>query len=249
MAALLTFDADRLGVGDLFTEENLRAYLAELIGTMLFVAIGTATWIVVGGPGAGADAIVAIALAHGFAYAGMVYLTTNISGGHINPAVTLAMMVTRNIKIAPGLVYIVAQGVGGVVATAVLYLALRDAVGNTVDFGANTIAQGAVDGDGGALLLEIVFTLTLVLVFFAVAVSKRGCGHLGPLAIGATLMAIYFVALPLTGASANPARTFAPALVSDAFDSFWVYVIGPAIGGSLGALIYYFGFFTKEERG
>ena len=86
------------------------------------------------------------------------------------------------------------------------------------------------------------------MVFFAVTVSKRGFGHLGPLAIGVTLMAIYFVALPLTGASANPARTFAPALVSNAFDSFWVYVLGPAIGGTLGAVIYYFGFTTKEDR-
>ncbi|MEE9276934.1 MAG: aquaporin [Dehalococcoidia bacterium] len=248
MSNLLTMDAERVGMGDLFTEGNLRAYLAELIGTMLFVAIGTATWIVVGGPGAGADAIVAIAIAHGFAYAGMVYMTANISGGHINPAVTLGMMVTRNIKIAPGLVYMVAQVVGGVVATAVLYLALNNTVGNSVDFGANGIAAGAVDGDGGALLLEIVFTLTLVMVFFAVAVSKRGFGHLGPLAIGVTVVAIYFVALPLTGASANPARTFGPALVSNAFDSFWVYVLGPAIGGMLGALIYYLGFFSKDER-
>ncbi len=238
---------DWVGLDEIGTASNLRAYAAEFIGTLLFVAIGTATWIVVGGPGAGVDAIVAIAFAHGFAYAGMMYMTANISGGHINPAVTLAMIATRNIKIVPGAIYIVMQGAGAALATAVLYLALRDGVGNATDFGANAIAAGAVDGDGGALLLEIVFTLTLVMVFFAVAVSKRGAGHLGPLAIGATLVAIYFVALPLTGASANPARTFGPAVISNAFDSFWVYLVGPAIGALLGGLLYHHGVIKYED--
>jgi MIP family channel proteins len=228
-----------VGIGEIASEKNLRAYAAELLGTMLFVATGTAAVIVSGGD------LVAI----GLAYAAMVYVTANISGGHINPAVTLGMIVTRRIKIAPGIVYIVAQMTGAVLATAVLYLALKDSVGNDpTNFGAHGIT-GAVDGDGGALLIEIVLTAVLVMVIFAAAVSKRGIGHMAPLMIGLTVVLIHLVAFPLTGASVNPARTFGPALVSDAFDSFWVYVIGPAIGGAGGALLYYHGFFTSEDKG
>jgi MIP family channel proteins len=231
-----------LGFEEVASEKNLRAYAAELIGTMLFVAIGTGAVIVSGGD------LVAIALAHGIAIAAMVYLTANISGGHINPAVTLGMMVTRNIKIAPGMMYIVAQMTGAVIATALLYVALNNSVGNITNFGAHEINTGAVAGDGGALLIEIILTSVLVMVIFATAVSKRGVGHMAPLMIGLTVVIIHLVAVPLTGASVNPARTFGPALVSDAFDSFWVYVIGPAIGGAGGALLYYHGFFTSEDK-
>jgi MIP family channel proteins len=232
-----------VGIGEIASEKNLRAYAAELLGTMLFVATGTAAVIVSGGD------LVAIALAHGLAYAAMVYVTANISGGHINPAVTLGMIVTRRIKIAPGIVYMVAQMTGAVLATAVLYVALRDSVGNATNFGAHGINTNAVDGDGGALLIEIILTAVLVMVIFAATVSKRGIGHMAPLMIGLTVVLIYLVAVPLTGASVNPARTFGPALVSDAFDSFWIYVIGPAIGGAGGALLYYHGFFTSEDKG
>lgn len=211
------------------------------MGTMLFVLIGTTAVIVTGG-----SDLVAIALAHGLAYALMVYLTANISGGHINPAVTLGMIVTRNIKVAPGMIYIVAQGAGAVLATAVLYLALRDGLGEATNFGAHGISD-AVDGDGGALLIEIVLTSVLVMVIFATAVSKKGFGHMAPLAIGLAVLVIHLAAVPSTGASVNPARTFGPALVSNSFDSFWVYLLGPAIGGAGGALIYHYGVLKNED--
>ena len=151
-----------VGIDEIASEKNLRAYAAELVGTMLFVAIGTGAVIVSGGD------LVAIALAHGIAIAAMVYLTANISGGHINPAVTLGMMVTRNIKIAPGIMYIVAQMTGAVLATALLYVALNNSVGNITNFGAHGINTGAVAGDGGALLIEIILTSVLVMVIFAI---------------------------------------------------------------------------------
>ena len=247
MAELLKFDKDRIGAAAIVETDNLRAYLAEFIGTLLFVAMGSAAVIVAGVVSGGTD-VVWIAAAHGIALVAMMYLTINVSGGHLNPAVTLAMMVTGKTKVVPGLVYMTAQLAGAVLATAVLYVALRDAIGNgdavgaTIDFGAHHINSAAVDGDGGALLLEIVLTMALVRVFIGTTVSKRGVGPLAPLAVGLTYMVVQLVAWPLTGASVNPARTFGPALVSDAFDSFWVYVVGPAAGAILGALIYYFGF-------
>ena len=233
-----------VGAGELASKANLRAYAAELMGTMLFVAFGTGTVIVTGG-----DNLVAIALAHGIAIAAMVYITANISGGHINPAVTLGMIVTRQIKIAPGILYMAAQCTGAIAATAVLYLVLENAVGNATNFGAHGINTTAVSGDGGALLLEIIGTAVLVMVIFAVAVSRRGAGHMAPLLIGLTVALLHLVLVPLTGASVNPARTLGPALISNAFDSFWIYAIGPAIGGAIGALLYFHGFFTSQDKG
>ena len=182
-----------------------------------------------------------VALAHGLGIAIMVYMTAKISGGHINPAVTFAMIVTQRMKPAKGFIYIVAQVVGGIAATGLLYLALENDFGNLTNFGAHSISEG-VAGEGGALLVELVITAVLVMVILAVAVARDNYGIMAPLVIGLTVMAIHLAAIPLTGASANPARTFGPALISNAFDSFWIYIIGPAIGAALGGLLYQFVF-------
>ena len=224
-----------LGLDEIATPSNLRAYFAELVGTMVFVFAGTAAWIVAGGQSG--DQVV-IAFAAGIAIAAMVYATAHISGGHLNPAVTLAMILTEKMKALPGLIYIGAQMTGAALATALLYVILQDAVGNATDFGAHSINTGAVDGEGGAFLLEAILTAVLLIVIFAVTVSRKGFGIMGPLVIGLTVTLIHFVAVPLTGASVNPARTFGPALISNAFDSYWVYLLAPAFGGFIGAAAY-----------
>ena len=129
--------------------------------------------------------------------------------------------------------------IGAVLATLLLYVVVRDAFGEASNFGAHGIS-GAVDGAGGAFLLEAVLTALLLIVIFATAVSKKGAGNMAPLAIGLTVVAIHLVAVPLTGASVNPARTFGPALISNAFDSFWIYALAPATGGVVGAVLYWF---------
>ena len=231
----ITLDSDAIGTDEIVAAANIRAYVAELIGTMLFVLIGTGAVIVTGGGN-----LVAIALAHGIGIAVMVYATANYSGGHLNPAVTLAMIVTRNIKVGPGVVYIFMQMLGAALATTLLYVILFDQIGNLTDFGAHRVNTEVI-GEGGALLLEILLTAALVSVIFATVVSKKGFGVAAPLAIGLTVMIIHLIAVPLTGASVNPARTFGPALISNAFDSFWLYVIGPGIGAvAAGALYHHF---------
>ena len=233
----------RMGSGDLGSEEvatrpNVVAYLAELVGTMLFVLIGTGAVISSVGSGA-ADSLIVIALAHGLGIGLMVYATANISGGHLNPAVSLGMIVTKQIKILPGVCYMIAQFAGAILATAVLYVILDNAAGELTNFGAHAINDAAVT-DLGAFVLEAILTAVLLIVIFATAVSKRGAGHVAPLIIGLTVAAIHLVALPLTGASVNPARTLGPALVSNAFDSVWVYMLAPALGGVVGAALYWF---------
>ena len=233
----------RMGSGDLGSEEvatrpNVVAYLAELVGTMLFVLIGTGAVISSVGSGA-ADALIVIALAHGLGIGLMVYATANISGGHLNPAVSLGMIVTKQIKVLPGVCYMIAQFAGAILATVVLYVILDNAAGELTNFGAHAINDADVT-DLGAFVLEAILTAVLLIVIFATAVSKRGAGHVAPLIIGLTVAAIHLVALPLTGASVNPARTLGPALVSNAFDSVWVYMLAPALGGVVGAALYWF---------
>ena len=234
-------DSEQLGLAEIASRDNIRAYVAELIGTMLFVLIGTGAVIATGG-----GDLVAIALAHGIGIAVMVYATANYSGGHLNPAVTLAMIVTKNIKLGPGCVYMLMQFLGAALATSALYLILFNEVGNVTNFGAHGIDQSAL-GDGGALLLELLLTAALVSVIFAAAVSKRGFGAAAPLAIGLTVVIIHLIAVPLTGASVNPARTFGPALISNAFDSFWVYVIGPSVGAIAAGILYHHFFRAGRE--
>ena len=236
--AELKLGSEDMGGDSVTSRANVRAYLAEMVGTLIFVLVGTGA-VAASVASQAADTLIIVALAHGLGIGLMVYATANISGGHLNPAVTLGMIVTKNIKILPGMMYIAAQLLGAVAASALLYLILRDNVGNLSDFGAHGIS-GAVDGEGGAFLLEALLTAVLLIVIFATAVSKQGAGHMAPLAIGLTVTAIHLVAVPLTGASVNPARTFGPALVSNAFDSFWVYILAPATGGVVGAVLYWF---------
>ena len=239
----------QLGLDEIGSAANLRAYAAELIGTMLFVLMGTGA-VIAATSGAfrpidDNSTLLIIAVAHGLGIATMGYATANISGGHLNPAVTLAMIATRNIKIGPGFMYMVVQLLGAALATALLYVIVIDSVGG--DFGAHGVNTDVVGGDGGALLIEILLTVALVSVIFATAVSKKGFGVAAPAAIGLTVLLIHLVAVPMTGASVNPARTFGPALISNAFDSFWLYVIGPAIGAVAAAALYHHLFRAGRE--
>ena len=236
---------ERIGMSELMSEANMRAYAAEFLATMLFVLMGTGAVIGVGVTGE--FSLVVIALAHGLGIGVMVYAVANISGGHLNPAVTLGMMVTKRIKIAPGVAYVVAQMSGAAVATALWYLILFNAVGESMQFGAHGVNTDAL-GEGGAFLLEIILTFVLVGVIFATAVSKKGFGIMAPLAIGLTIALIHLVAVPLTGASVNPARTFGPALISNAFDSYWLYILGPAIGAVLAAALWHHVFLPAQEE-
>ena len=239
----------QLGLDELTTPANLRAYAAELIGTMFFLVLATGAVIAIFAwdPNPGAAHLVGISLAHGIAIATMVYATHHISGGHINPAVTLAMILTRNIKVGIGVVYIIAQLAGALLGTALLYAAVVNDIGNMTNFGAHGVNTAVVGGDGGALLVEILITAALVAVIFATAVSKKGVGIAAPLAIGLTVFLFHMFAVPMTGASANPARTFAPALLSNAFDSFWLYVLGPSIGAIIAAVVYHHVFRSGRE--
>jgi MIP family channel proteins len=225
------------------TKNEQRAIAAEFLATLYFVFLGTGSVVAAVGyfKGAGSPAtLVAIAIAHGIGILTAVAWTANISGGHINPAVSLAMIVAKKIKPALGVAYIAAQLAGAAVGSLLLKIvtpsSLRgDAGGN---LGLHSLAREIEPWQG--LVMEIILTAFLVLVVFNTAVSKKGWGLNAPIAIGLAVMLIHFVAIPVTGASVNPARSFGPALITNQWSDFWVYIVGPAAGAVLVAVFWMF---------
>jgi aquaporin TIP len=239
-----------------FTAEDFgpatwRAVLAELIGTLLFVFVGAGSVVVVTGvigvsPRDDAAALTAIALAHGLAIAVVVAGTAKISGGHVNPAVTFGAVIAGRMKLTTGVLYVGAQLTGAVIGALLLEAAVVGEVEGSL--GAHSLNLGALDGEGGGVLVEAVLTFVLVFTVFATAIDRRGPGNIAPIAIGLAILIDHLVGVPLTGASMNPARSFGPALVADVWDNHWVYWVGPLAGGGIAALAYYLTFMWGREE-
>lgn len=203
-----------------------KALVAEFIGTFSLIFIGA-------GAAAVSGNLVAVALAHGLVVMAFAYAYGNISGTHINPAVTIGLLVGGQIKLGDAIGYIVVQLIGGIVgASALLYVVGPGSLGATVP------AEGV--GVGQTFLLEAILTFLLVNSIFHSAVSGKA-GNLAPVAIGLTLAACIAMGGPLTGASLNPARSLGPAVFSDAptaLSSLWIYFVACPVGGILAALVH-----------
>ncbi|KAJ6792531.1 putative aquaporin TIP1-1 [Iris pallida] len=229
----------RIAVGT--TEEALqpgalKAALAEFISTLIFVFAGQGSGMAYNkltGDGAATPAgLISAALAHAFGLFVAVSVGANISGGHVNPAVTFGAFVGGNITLFRGLLYWVAQLAGSTVAC----LLLRFSTGGlaTGSFGLTGISVW------NGLVLEIVMTFGLVYTVYATAVDpkKGSLGTIAPIAIGFIVGANILVGGAFDGASMNPAVSFGPALVSWSWESHWVYWAGPLIGGGLAGVVY-----------
>ncbi len=220
---------------------NWRGTLAEVIGTFAFVTIGAGAMVAAEQADLGATGLIAVALAHGLGLAAMVSAFGHISGGVFNPAVTVGLLVGRKIGLADAIAYTVGQLIGATLAGLFLLLTYNVMGGSVLD-AANatnlgTPRIGPEMGIWGAVLLEGGMTLFLLLVVYGTAVDGRG-PKLGGFAIGMVVGACILLAGPLTGASLNPARSFGPTLVSMFWDNWWVYWVGPIIGGAIGGLLY-----------
>lgn len=215
-----------------------RRLVAEFVGTfaLVFLAVGTA--VVGGSVGAGS---VGVALAFGLVLVFGVYALGPVSGCHINPAVTIGMLLSKRIDAAVGGLYIVVQFLGGVLGAFLLWLMVEqfDVVDQTGVLGANGYGAGAGINLAGALVVETVLTAIFVLAVLLVT-DKAGNAALAGVAIGATLAAVHLIGVGLTGTSVNPARSFGPALFAGgtALEQVWVFLLAPAIGGVLAALVY-----------
>ena len=202
---------------------------AEFIGTFGLVFAGCGA-IVIDSVSGGAVTHVGVALTFGLIITAMIYATGHISGAHFNPAVTLAFAATRHFPLALVPVYLAAQFGGAIVAS----LGLRFLFGNVAHLG-TTLPTGSARQSLG---LETVLTFFLMFVIISVATDTRAVGQAAALAIGGTVGLEAMFAGPICGASMNPARSLAPALVSGTWTAQWLYVVGPIAGALLGALAY-----------
>jgi len=208
--------------------------IAEFIGTFTLIFIGVGAIHNSSDPSAGVG-LLGVALAHGLAIAVMVSATGGISGGHLNPAVTLGVLVGGKIKPADAVAYWISQLAGGVAAGLVLLTIYGTDGKEIVAKGTPDLAPGTSPGTG--ILVEMVLTFFLVFVVYGTAVDARA-PKIGGLAIGATIALDILFGGPLTGGSMNPARTFGPAVASGHWNNHIVYWIGPMAGGALAGLVY-----------
>jgi MIP family channel proteins len=222
-------------------ERGLAAYLAELIGTLLLVFFITSVVVLFVSTGSqaqfGSDFAV-IGLVHAFLLFGLIVMFGVVSGGHFNPAVTLAAMVIRRIKPLDGVIYMLAQ-LSGAVLGALLTKGLLLDEGRATHYGAAEVSGLLANSFAGSIV-EAVGTFCLVLVILAAVYSKKSLKDWAPLAIGTTLGFIVMVGGPLTGGSFNPARWFGPALVGNSFGGTWPYLVGPIVGALLAAAVFKF---------
>ena len=207
--------------------------VAEFIGTLVLVLVACGVAAASGCifPEAG---YIATALAFGLVIVAMAYSIGNVSGCHINPAVSIAMLVSGKMSIKDFIAYIVAQFAGALAGAGILAYFM----GSTEALGQNGLYEGDIVK---SLIIEVVLTFIFVLAILGVT-SKAENSNVAGLVIGLSLVLVHLIGIPFTGTSVNPARSFGPALLvgGDALADVWVFIVAPLVGGVLAALVYKF---------
>jgi len=222
-------------------ERGLAAYLAELIGTFLLVFFITSVvvlFLATGNQAQFGTDFAVIGLVHAFLLFGLIVMFGVVSGGHFNPAVTLAAAAIKRISPIDAAIYMLAQLSGGVLGALLCKGLLLDE-GRATDYGAAQVS-GLLGGNFQGAIIETIGVFCLVLVILAAVYSKKSFKEWAPLAIGTTLGFIVMVGGPLTGGSFNPARWFGPALVGNEWGGVWPYLLGPIVGSLLAAGVFKF---------
>lgn len=219
----------------------MRRYIAELIGTMVLVLFGCGSAAIAGS----VLGNLGIALAFGLSIVAMAYVIGDISGCHINPAVSIGMWIDGRMEVKDLLMYIVFQCIGAIIGIAILAVIINSApnLGGymTTGLGANGFGSASLVGLNvvGAIIVEII--LTFVFVFTVLGVTKKAeNGTIAGIVIGLTLAFVHIMGIPLTGTSVNPARSLAPALFlgGQALQQVWVFILAPILGAVIAGLLY-----------
>jgi aquaporin Z len=217
-----------------------KKYFAELVGTFALVFIGCGSAVIAG------DKIgfLGISFAFGMTVLAMVYCIGGISGCHINPAITIAMLVAKKIKLTEAIPYVFSQFVGAALASAVLLVILSGRPNYSTDvngLGQNGWGPGYIGeySMASAFIAEVVLTALFLLVIFGATSNRAPAGFAG-IAIGLSLVVIHLIGIPITGTSVNPARSFGPALLvgGQALSQLWLFLVAPTLGGIIAALLW-----------
>lgn len=225
----------------------MKKYVCELIGTFVLVLFGCGSAAVAGGELGN----LGIAFAFGLSLVAMAYAIGNISGCHVNPAVSLAMLMTNKMTLRDFWGYVVSQVIGAILASGVLMciIQLSSNLGDIQITGLGQNGYGVASAVGlsflGALVVEFILTFVFVIAILGV-ISNKGTSHLGGLVIGLTLTFVHIMGIPLTGTSVNPARSIGPAVFMGgvAFNQVWVFIVAPLAGAAVAAA--FWNFITKE---
>lgn len=213
--------------------QSIKKYLAEFIGTFVLVLFACGTAVVTGCSVENGAAYLMTALAFGLVIVAMAYSIGNVSGCHINPAVSIAMLVSGKLGIVDFIGYIVAQFAGATAGAGVLKLFAPES-----NLGSNALFEGNI---GLSILIEVILTFVFVIAILGVT-SKVENSAVSGVVIGLTLTLVHLLGIAFTGTSVNPARSFGPAILAggEYLSSLWVFIVAPLIGGVLAALVYKF---------
>jgi aquaporin Z len=223
----------------------MKKYIAEFIGTMVLVILGCGTAMLVGCDAANGGGYILTALAFGLTIVGMAYCVGNISGCHINPAVSLGVLMSGGMSVNDFIGYVIAQCLGAFVGSGILaaIFGLGGVTDMTGGFGSNGLS-GVNGSIVAGLLVEIILTFIFVMTILGVTSKKANHGSFGGLIIGLTLTLVHILGIGLTGTSVNPARSIGPAIVaaisgnSAPISVLWVFIVGPLVGAALAAVVY-----------
>ena len=223
----------------------MKKYLAEAIGTCVLVTLGCGTAMLVGCDAVNGGGYILTALAFGLAIVATAYCIGNISGCHVNPAVSLGVLLSGGMKVGEFVGYVIAQCIGALGGAGLLaaIFNLGGVTDMTGGFGTNGLA-GVHDSVVAGLLVEVVLTFIFVFCILGVTSKKANHGSFGGLIIGLTLTGVHILGIGLTGTSVNPARSFGPAIVATIAGNtaplavLWVFIVAPLVGAALAALVY-----------
>ena len=224
----------------------MKKYICEFIGTLVLVLFGCGTAVVTG-----CD-IVATSLAFGLAIIAMAYVIGNISGCHVNPAVSLAMLINKKMTMKDFCCYVVAQILGAIAGAAILYAILNSqAIIDSGMLGANGYGVNSASHINlvGALITEIILTFVFVYTILGVT-SDESKGNIAGIVIGLTLTFVHLIGINLTGTSVNPARSIGPALFAgvEAIKQVWVFILAPLLGSVLASVAFKYLNLEQKEK-
>ncbi|MBE7071969.1 MAG: MIP family channel protein [Ruminococcaceae bacterium] len=241
----------------------IQKFTAEFIGTFVLVFVGCGTAMAVGCDSANGSGYILTAFAFGLVIVAMAYSIGNVSGCHINPAVSLAMLISKKMTVKEFWGYVVFQVLGAVSGAGLLRYVFEltgkvdmtgvydEAEMEMASWGLGSNGLAGCNGNiAGGLIIEAVLTFIFVLCILGVTDSKFKHGSFGGLIIGFALVLVHIIGISFTGTSVNPARSIGPAILAggDALKYLWVFIVGPLVGGAVAALVYKAITLSKEDK-